>query len=204
MSLFIELNESNASLRVVPLWLVQSNGSSAATHESGGQPQLILGGNFLGNTSATLSVASANAGEYFVTLAASEVSVAGLGAVTYSSTTAIQCSTYFRVATPNSNVSTISGSRPAGLRLLSHVSSVVTGQAVTGVLTTTQFTSDVPSTVNSFYNGRLIVFTTGNLAGQATSINTSGGYTGFSNTSSVFNVAALTAAPSNGDQFIVV
>lgn len=200
----IDLAESNASKRVIPIWCVQSNGSSAATHEAGGQTTWMFGGAFMGSTNTTLSATSAINGEYYMVLATSEVSVEGVGAVYYSSSTALETSTYFRVAVPNSNVSTIRGSAPAAIRLLSHVSSVVTGQAVTGVLSTTQFTSDVPSTVNSFYNGRLVVFTSGNLTGQATSINTSGGYVGFSNSSSVFNVATLTAAPSNGDNLIIV
>lgn len=200
----IDLNESNASKRVIPIWCVQSNGSSAATNESGGQPQLMLGGAFLGNTVNTLSSVSVLAGEYYSLLSTSEVSTEGIGAVYYSSATALAMSAYFRVRIPNSNISTIRGSAPAAIRLLSHISSVVTGQVVAGSLSAAAFTTDVPSTVNSFYNGRLIIFTSGNLAGQATSINTSGGYIGFSNTSSLFNVATLTAAPSNGDNLIVV
>lgn len=201
----IDLNESNASKRVVPIWCVQSNGTTPAALEAGGQPQLMLGGAYLGNTSATLSAVSAARGEYYVLLATSEVSAEGVGAVYYnSSTTALETSQAFRVRINHSNVSQVDGSRALGLRLASHISSVVTGKVVAGVLTVNQFTADVAEATNDHFNGRVIVFSTGALLGQATSINSSGGYVGFSTTSSKFNVANLTEAPSANDTFIIV
>lgn len=200
----IDLNESNASKRVLPIWFVKSDGSSAATNEAGGQPQLMFGGAYLGNTSATLSAWSAAVGEYYVVLGTSEVSAEGIGAIRYSSGTALENSTMFRVRINHSNISQVDGSRAAGLRLASHLSSIVTGKVVAGVLSLTQFTTDVPTTVSDYYNGRVIAFTTGNLAGQATSINTAGGYIGFSTTSSKFNVASMTTAPAANDTFVIV
>lgn len=97
MSLLFQQWESNASRRVVPIWAVQSNGTSVATNEAGGQPQFMSGGVYKGNTNATLSAWSANAGEYFVTLTASELSLLGPGVVRFSSGTAVEVSVPFQV-----------------------------------------------------------------------------------------------------------
>ena len=92
-------SEASASQRRIPLWLVGSNGTSPATGEAGGQPQInwLARGTATVNTAATLSLVSANAGEYYVELAASEVSATGMAAVHYRSATAIPNSS--RVAT---------------------------------------------------------------------------------------------------------
>ena len=92
-------SQGSASLRRVPMWLVGSNGTTPATGEAGGQPQI----NWLGrgtatvNTAATLSLVSANAGEYSLELSASEVSAEGAGSVMFRSATAIPNSTYFQI-----------------------------------------------------------------------------------------------------------
>ena len=103
-----------------------------------------------------------------------------------------------------SNVSQIDSVRVLAQVLASHVSSVVTGQASAGSLAVNAMTADVPETTNDHFNGRVILFTGGALHGQATSINTSGGYIGFSNGSSRFHFPSLTEAPTAGDNFIIV
>lgn len=102
------------------------------------------------------------------------------------------------------NVDRLNGVAAPILRLLSHISSVVTGVASAGSLAVNAMTSDVAETTNDHFNGRVIVFTTGVLLGQATSINTSGGYIGFSDGSSRFHFPALTEAPSANDEFVIV
>lgn len=97
MALLIVNNESNASRRVVPVSAISSNGTSPCTLEAGGQPQWMMGGVYKGNTSGTLSAASAGRGEYFVVLTASEVSLVGQGCVYYSSATALEWATPFQV-----------------------------------------------------------------------------------------------------------
>ena len=89
----------------------------------------------------------------------------------------------------------------AALRLLSHTSSVVTGQAVTGQLSTTTMTADVAEATNDHFNDAVLVFTSGALAYQRTSVTS---YFGLSATSSRFVFPALTEAPANGDTFIIV
>ena len=97
--LVVYRSEGSASLRRVPLWLMGSNGTAPATGESGGQPQVnwLARGTATANTAATLSLVSANAGEYYVELAASEVSALGIAAIHYRSANAIPNSTYFQI-----------------------------------------------------------------------------------------------------------
>ena len=106
--MMIYRSEASASLRRVPLWLVGSDGTSPASAEGGGQPQVnwLARGAATVNTAATLSLVSANAGEYYVELNASEVSALGVGAIHYRSANAIANSTYFQVVNFDSGDST--------------------------------------------------------------------------------------------------
>jgi hypothetical protein len=111
-------SEASASLRRVPIWLVLSNGTAPATAEAGGQPQInwIPRGAATVNTAATLSLVSANAGEYYVELTASEVSALGMAAIHYRSATAIPNSTYFGITNIDSG-----NSRDMGITAFSEV-----------------------------------------------------------------------------------
>ena len=93
MSTIILLNQSSASLRCVPLPpLVQSNGTSACTNESGRTFYFSIGGVDYGS-GGSISVISSTLGLYECLFAASKVSVAGQGRVYYSSNTALPAST---------------------------------------------------------------------------------------------------------------
>lgn len=102
------------------------------------------------------------------------------------------------------NVDQLNGTGTAILRLISHISSVVTFQTSAGTLAANAFTTDVAEATNDHFNGRVIVFTSGVLLGQATSINTSGGFIGSSNGSARFHVATMTEAPGDGDLGVIV
>lgn len=101
MSVIIKLNESSASLRVVPLPpLVQSNGTSSCTNESGRTFYFSIGGVDYGS-GGSVSAISAAMGLYTANFSASKVSVAGQGFVYYggpnSSSTALVASTPIEV-----------------------------------------------------------------------------------------------------------
>ena len=85
-----------------------SNGTTPAAAEAGGQPQInwLARGSATVNTAATLSLISANAGEYYVELSASEVSATGMAAIHYRSANAIPNSTYFQITAVDSGDST--------------------------------------------------------------------------------------------------
>lgn len=97
MSVVLLVNQSGASLRNVPLPpLVQSNGTSACTNESGRTFFFELGGVDYGS-GGSLSAISANAGLYTCNFAASKLSVTGQGSVYYSSGTALPARTPIEV-----------------------------------------------------------------------------------------------------------
>lgn len=64
--------------------------------------------------------------------------------------------------------------------------------------TTTIIETNLTETTNDHYNGRRLVFATGNLAGQATDI------TDYNGASKQLTVTALTEAPANSDVAIIV
>jgi len=101
----INTSETSASLRRVPIWLVGSDGTTPPSTQAGGQPQInwLPRGATTVNTSATLSLVSVNAGEYYVELTASEVSCPGVAAIHYRSAAAIPNSTYFKCVRYDSN-----------------------------------------------------------------------------------------------------
>src|SRR5689334_2832258 len=102
MAIFLTLNESSASSRVVPMWCVQSNGTSAATNESGATFNFSIGGVYYGS-GGSLSAVSANMGFYTANFSASKISVMGQGFVMYSSGTALPTMTPIMVVPWNSH-----------------------------------------------------------------------------------------------------
>jgi hypothetical protein len=95
------------------------------------------------------------------------------------------------------NVTKIGGDSTAATNLYRGMSTLVVGTAVTGTLSTTAFTTDLTEATNDHYNGRLVTFVTGVLAGQQAAISD---YTG---ATKLITVAAMTDAPSNGDIFVI-
>lgn len=64
--------------------------------------------------------------------------------------------------------------------------------------TTTVWITDLTEATDDHFNGRSIVFITGNLAGQATDI------TDYNGTTKAITVTAVTEAPADNDRFIIV
>lgn len=102
-----------------------------------------------------------------------------------------------------SDAKLISGDTDSASRLALSTKQIIPGTVDTGAVgsTNTSFESDdVTEATNDHYNGRTIIFTSGALIGQATSISdytTNGG-------NGVFTIVALTEAPSNNDTFIII
>lgn len=74
---------------------------------------------------------------------------------------------------------------------------IVSGTVSTGS-TTTIVTTNLSETTNDHYNGRTIVFTSGNLAGQAATVSD------YSGSNGQLTVTTLTEAPANTDLFVIV
>ena len=96
MAFRILLNESNASRRAVPIWLVGSDGTTPITNASGATFMFQIGGAFYGS-GGSLSVVSANAGEYVCAFADSKVSVLGPGVVMYQAAATLPASSPFEI-----------------------------------------------------------------------------------------------------------
>lgn len=97
----------------------------------------------------------------------------------------------------NADVTKISGSATAADNLEASAlgidnSTVASGSSLTSVVT------NLTEATNDHYNGRTIVFTSGDLAGQAATI------TDYNGASKTITVAALTDIPASGVTFVIV
>lgn len=75
---------------------------------------------------------------------------------------------------------------------------VVNGEAATGTLSTTQMTTNLTEATDDHFNGRIVVFITGVLAGQATDI------TDYTGATKLVTMTELTEAPGDEDRFVIV
>lgn len=102
-----------------------------------------------------------------------------------------------------SNVTAINSVSAAAVRLSLSANQIIPGTVDTAgfTSTTTEFEADdITEATADHYNGRIIVFTTGALAGQATSISDYSLVGGRGH----FTVVAMTEAPANNDTFIIL
>jgi len=86
----------------------------------------------------------------------------------------------------------------ANLALACGAAGVVTGAAEAGTLSITQMTSDLTEATDDHYIGRVVIWTSGVLLGQASDITDYAGATG------LLTYTAVTEAPSAADAFIIV
>ena len=75
---------------------------------------------------------------------------------------------------------------------------VVSGAAVTGTLSTTEMTTNLTEATDDHFIGRIIVWITGALAGQATDV------TDYVGSTKKLVFTAVTDTPGNGDRFVIV
>lgn len=86
----------------------------------------------------------------------------------------------------------------AAVKLALSAGAMVVGNAITGTLSTTQFTTDLTEATNSHFNGRIVMFTSGALTGEVREI------TAYTGATKLITVATMTDVPANGDDFIIV
>lgn len=99
---------------------------------------------------------------------------------------------------PKADVSHVNGNSAAAQNLARSASSMYIG-SVTGVATTTTLIdSGLTETDADHWKGRVLVFTSGALAKQATDI------TGFNPATDQLTFTALTGAPSSSDEYVIV
>lgn len=97
------------------------------------------------------------------------------------------------------SVRAIAGDAAAGANLQRSASGMVLGAVAAGSLTSSAFTTDLASTTNAAYQGRVILFTSGVLIGQV------GNIIAYNGTTRAVTVGGpFTAAPSAADKFVIV
>ena len=96
------------------------------------------------------------------------------------------------------DVVSISGDTTAADNLEESATGIVTGAAAAGTLSTTQMTTNLTEATDDHYNGRIIIWTSGALAGQATDI------TDYTGSTKLLTYTAVTEAPSAADTFVIV
>jgi hypothetical protein len=96
------------------------------------------------------------------------------------------------------DVDQIDGDATAAANLELAALGIVTGTAATGTLSTTQMTTNLTEATNDHYNGRMIVWTSGPLAGQASEI------TDYDGATKRLDYNTVTDAPANGNTFVIV
>jgi hypothetical protein len=105
----------------------------------------------------------------------------------------------------DANVAAVNNSTTGVDKLSAHLPAVLkvvigTGSTTTSIVlnATTGIDGGAPSSTNDFYNGRVLIFTSGALAGQATSVSDYDGGT------VTLTVVALTGAPASGVTAVLV
>lgn len=98
----------------------------------------------------------------------------------------------------SADVTKISGSGPAADNLEASALGIITGTAQTGTLSTTVMTSDLTGYADDELIGRVVVWTSGTAAGQASDI------TDYASASGTVTYTAITTAPVNADTFVIV
>lgn len=179
-----------------------------------GDVKVSKDGGALANLTTLPSVAPASSVMVKVTLSASEMNADNV-TVVFSDQTAtaewsdlvinLQTATNqfddlstFNETTATVDIGKISGSSTAADNLEASTLGIVSGAAETGTLSTTQMTSDLAEATDDHYNGRAVIWTSGVLAGQASTITDYLGSTG------MLTYDATTEAPSNTDTFVIV
>lgn len=96
------------------------------------------------------------------------------------------------------NVVQLSTSATAADNLEASALGIVSSTAAAGTLSTTQMTTNLSEATDDHYNGRVIVWTSGVLAGQASAI------TDYTGATKLLTYLTVTEAPSASDAFVIV
>ncbi len=99
---------------------------------------------------------------------------------------------------PAVDAEALGGDVTAMTNLKRGANALVTGSVNDGSASTTAFVTDLTEATNDHYNGRVITFTSGNLAGQTGTISD---YNGTTKQITLEN--ALTEAPADEDEFVI-
>ena len=142
MTYTIKLNESLATRRALPMWLVTSDGTSPATSEADASFDMQVGGVYYPSV-GSISAVSANQGAYVGVFNVSKLSVLGPGELLYgSSAAALDASVPFQIIEAD----------PYDDYLISHGLTAQSGSAQEIRLNSAE------TTKNDIFNGSLLLY----------------------------------------------
>lgn len=96
------------------------------------------------------------------------------------------------------NLFLLAGDAQSADNLRVSAGSMLRGSVISGTLSTTQMSTNLSSSLNNAFNGRVIIFTSGTLTDQAANI------TGYNGLTKVLTFTGVTGAPAPADTFIIV
>ena len=105
---------------------------------------------------------------------------------------------YFDPAVDTVDVGKINGSASAAAQLAKSSIGIVSGAAIAGTLSTTQMTTNLTETTDEHYTNRVILWTSGNLAGQLSDV------TAYTGATKLLTFTAVTEAPVATDKFVLL
>lgn len=152
----------------------------------------------------TATITELENGWYLLPLSTLHTDTLGILSITLTNAGCKQVNLQFRITGTladdehTANVTRISGSATAAVNLGSSALGIFPSTVNDGSPSNTQFAIDSTEATNDHYIGRVIVFTSGVLANQATDI------TDYDGATKTVTVTALTEAPGNGDSFVIV
>lgn len=98
----------------------------------------------------------------------------------------------------SSDIQAIRSSTEAATNLEKSASTIVTGAAIAGTLSTTTMTTNLTEATDDHFNGRIIIWTSGKLYQQATDI------TAYDGATKKLTFSTVTEAPLATDEFVIV
>ena len=98
----------------------------------------------------------------------------------------------------NSDIRAINGNTDSAAKLALSANTMEVGTAIAGTLSTTEMTTDLTEVTDDHYNGRIVIWTSGNLLRQVAAI------TGYVGSTKKLTFTAVTEAPTINDTWIMV
>jgi len=148
----------------------------------------------------TVAITEMENGWYKAALTDSHTDTLGLLTLMISDGTNPQVNLQWKVEPTNIpvNVAQISGSSTAADNLKQSALGITPGAATAVTLSTTTMSTDLTEDTDNHYIGRIIIWITGSLAGQATDI------TGYDGTTKILTFTVVTESPTDGDTFVII
>lgn len=187
----------------VPFFAHDENGDAVTGLTDGSfTKRLSKGSGAFGAMTATIT--ELENGWYLLPLSAAHTDTLGILSITLTNAGCKQVNLQFRITATladdehTANITSIGGSATAASNLSASALGIFPSSVNDASPSNTAFVIVSTESTNDHYKGRIIVFTTGALANQATDI------TAYDGATKTVTVTALTEAPADGDDFVII